>query len=281
MRKLWLILLIGLTACGGSATPTATPRPVPVTIATFTPPPAASPTRAAQATARASPLPLPTPAEPVNLTIPSGGAQLAATYYPPADPAAESAPGVLLLHMLGGCACRKDWDAFARELQKRGYAALAFDFRGHGDTPGPEDWMSKSPGDVRAALEFLKTRPEVDQQAIGLVGASIGSNLALIVGANNPDVGAVAALSPGVDYHGLQPALSMGNFDFNAQSVLLVASQEDTYSYNTVTALAAQYPLADTEYLANSGHGTEMLSNPAFVEILLTWLDTHVAILKG
>lgn len=277
MKKLLLILLLGLTACSGNVIPTATPLPPLVTVSTFTPPPVAT---ATQTTPRASPLPLPTPSEPLNLTITaSDQAQLAATFYPPIT---AKAPSVLLLHMLGGCSCRKDWDPFARELQKRGFAALALDLRGHGDSPGPEDWVKKSPGDVLAAWDVLTHRPEVDQKSSAIIGASIGANLALIVGANNPDVVAVVALSPGEDYQGLRPLGVLGNFALPpARLVLLVASAEDTYSYSGVQKMATQFPTLQTQYLANAGHGTAMLSDAAFVEFLFNWLDRHVAILKG
>jgi pimeloyl-ACP methyl ester carboxylesterase len=154
--------------------------------------------------------------------------------------------------------------------------------RGHGDSPGPEDWVNKSPGDVLAAWDALTHRPEVDPKNSAIVGASIGANLALIVGANNPDVVAVVALSPGEDYQGLRPLGVLGNFALPpARPVLLVASAEDTYSYSGVQKMAAQFPTLETQYLANAGHGTAMLSNASFVEFLFNWLDRHVAVLKG
>lgn len=283
MKRMLLILLLGLTACSGSATPTATLPPVPVTVATFTPPPLATVTPVAQPTPRASAQSLPTPSEPVNLTVTAADqAQLAATFYPPAI---EKAPGILLLHTLdsvGGCACRKDWDSFARELQKLGYAVLAFDFRGHGDSPGPEDWVNKAPGDVLAAWGTLLQQTGVDREASGAVGASIGANLALMVGSNNQDMKVVIALSPGEDYHGLRPLGVLSNFTPPpVRPVLLAASAEDTDSYNSVQKMAAQFPMFEPYYLANAGHGTAMLGDASFVQFLFMWLETHLAILKG
>jgi pimeloyl-ACP methyl ester carboxylesterase len=41
-------------------------------------------------------------------------------------------PVVMLLHKLGGSRTQGDWEGLAGKLQQKGYAVLAFDFRGHG-----------------------------------------------------------------------------------------------------------------------------------------------------
>jgi alpha-beta hydrolase superfamily lysophospholipase len=202
------------------------------------------------------------------------GTQLAASFYPPTS--AAPVPGVLLIHMLAGCACRGDWAAFAQELQKDGFAALALDLRGHGDSPGPEDW-NKAPGDVRAAWDVLVKRPEVEGQPSAMVGASIGANLALIVGANNNDVVTVIALSPGNDYHGLKPSGVLGNF--GERPVFFAVSQSDGYSYDSVRQMLPLLSQTDVFYAA-SGHGTQMFSDTALAPALLGWLEKYLA-LKG
>src|SRR4030065_559917 len=50
----------------------------------------------------------------------------------------RAAPAVLLLPMYGGR--RQDWDSIAESLQEAGFASLALDLRGQGDTRGTEDW---------------------------------------------------------------------------------------------------------------------------------------------
>jgi len=270
--------ILFLTACTRTIAPTQTVPPLQVTRVTFTPLAAATATPA-------TPGPLattsaPTPLPPLTLTIAApDGAQLAASFYPPvalSQGAGQKAPGVLLLHMLGGS--RADWAAFARDLQERGTAALALDLRGQGQSPGPEDW-AKAPADVRAAWDALLARPEVDGQRSAIVGASIGANLALIVGANNPGVVTVVALSPGVDYHGLQPSGVMSNF--GARPVLLVASQDDAYSYTSSQQLAPLAPAGETYFFTNAGHGTAMFNDPALEPLLLDWLQKYVGLMKG
>src|SRR5262245_59647399 len=41
---------------------------------------------------------------------------------------------VILLHPLGDNSTGKEWTNFAKKLQEKGYAVVAFDFRGHGDS---------------------------------------------------------------------------------------------------------------------------------------------------
>src|SRR5262245_34338984 len=105
MKKLCLALIL-LTACTRTASPTQSAPPLQLTRATFTLP-------AAPRTPFNPPgtTPLATPLPPLPLTIPApDGVLLAASFYPPAPVnrgAGQKAPGVLLLHMLGGS--RADW----------------------------------------------------------------------------------------------------------------------------------------------------------------------------
>jgi pimeloyl-ACP methyl ester carboxylesterase len=275
IKRLWLIGLALIVVACQSPTPLPTALVIP---ATFTRAPATptrsatpAPTLASEAVSEATP----TAAPPFDLAITApDGAKLAASFYPPAS--AAPAPGVLLLHVLGRN--RHDWDSLAKDLQSRGYAVLALDLRGHGDSAGPADW-SKSPADVRAAWDVLAARPEVDPALCAIVGASIGANLALIVGANNPDVVTVVALSPGVDYHNLKPSGVLTNF--GERPIFLVASQDDAYSYDSVKQMAALAPRAETHYFAAAGHGTDMFEDPQLKTLLLDWLGQHIGALKG
>jgi predicted esterase len=125
----------------------------------------------------------------------------------------------------------------------------------------------------------MVARKEVDAKASALVGASIGANLALIVGANNAEVVTVIALSPGEDYHGLTPSPLLPNF--NGRPVLFVASQDDAYSYTSAQKMVTLAPAGETYYLANAGHGTAMFSNPNLELALIDWLRKQLGILKG
>lgn len=276
MKRLFLCLLV-LTACTQTPSPTQTLPPIQVTRVTVTPP-AAMTTPSLPSPSALPALVTPLPPSTLNIAA-QDGAQLVASFYPPvpiAQGAGEKAPGVLLLHIYGGS--RADWASFARGLQERGTAALALDLRGHGESPGPQSW-TMALSDVRAAWDTLIARPEVDGQRSAIVGASIGANLALMMGANNPGVVTVIALSPGLDYQRLEPSLLMSNF--GARPVLLVASQDDAYSYTSAQQLAALAPLAETYFFTNAGHGMLMFNDPALEPLLLDWLQKYVGLMKG
>jgi dienelactone hydrolase len=288
LLSLWLVVML-LTACGRTAakaspTPgspgTATHAPVHIT----TLPATANATANAAATAAAGstvvPAARPTAGAPVVVTITaSDGKKLSADYYPPVvitRVAGQKAPGVLFLHMVGGS--RADWAALARQLQAEGIASLALDFRGQGASAGPEDW-NKSVDDTRAAWETLLSMPEVDSQRTAIVGASIGANLALIVGANNAKVATVVALSPGDDFQGVRPTGLLSNF--GNRPVYLIASQDDSYSYSSVGHMAPHLAAGETFFYTNAGHGTAMFSNPDLATRVLAWLGVHIGDAKG
>ena len=58
------------------------------------------------------------------------GVLLKGSYYKSAK--GGNSPVVMLLHKFGGSRAQGDWEKLAVRLQKKGYAVMAFDFRGHG-----------------------------------------------------------------------------------------------------------------------------------------------------
>lgn len=76
----------------------------------------------------------------------------------------------------------------ADTLARRGIAVLRLDDRGVGGSdPGPDTATSASfAGDVRAALAWLRTRPEIDPARLGLVGHSEGGIIAPRVAVDDP-----------------------------------------------------------------------------------------------
>ncbi|MEJ7662929.1 MAG: alpha/beta hydrolase [Hymenobacter sp.] len=66
-------------------------------------------------------------------------------------------------------------------LTRRGVAVLRFDDRGTGKSTGtPLATTAELVGDAQAALNFLRTRPEIDLQHLGLLGHGEGGNVALL-----------------------------------------------------------------------------------------------------
>lgn len=85
-------------------------------------------------------------------------------------------------------------ERFARHLTPRGYAVLAFDYRGFGLSEGergrlvPQEWSE----DVRAAVDRVADVPDVDPDAIGLLGWGLGGGVVVQEAADDDRVAAVA-----------------------------------------------------------------------------------------
>lgn len=204
------------------------------------------------------------------------GVEIKATYYPSQRPG--SRPSVILLHMLNRT--RRDWADFARALSDAGYAAVAIDLRGHGEsTRGVGSWRDFGPESFRAMVEdvtaahaYLREAPEADGGRLAVIGASIGANVALRYGAREPSVKTLVLLSPGLDYRGVATAEAMGAY--GGRPVLIAASREDSYSAQSCTRLDALARGRHRLILYNgAGHGTRMFPKvPELKTTILEWL---------
>ena len=188
-------------------------------------------------------------------------------------PSRRPAPAVILLHMLARS--RDDWQAVAARLADAGIAAMAIDLRGHGASGTAEAAPSQDLGpallDVQAARAFLKSRPDIATDRIGMAGASIGANLAVLAAASDTSVRSLALLSAGLDYRGLRIDAAMKNY--GDRPALIVASQEDPYAVRSAKQLAAAGSgLRDLRLLTGAGHGTAMLvGQPDLIGALVDW----------
>jgi alpha-beta hydrolase superfamily lysophospholipase len=201
------------------------------------------------------------------------GVTIAATLY---EGARHPAPAVILLHMLTHS--RDDWQTVATRLADAGIQALAIDFRGHGGSsagpipPGGEADLARLALDVKAARAFLASRPDLVQPAlIGIAGASIGANVAIVAAAADPSIKSVALLSPVVAYRSLRADAPMRKY--GARPALLVAGTNDAYAMRSVKELAALGGgTREIKTLEDAGNGTNMLNrDPDLVRALVDW----------
>ena len=89
----------------------------------------------------------------------------------------------------------------ADHLSNRGMAVLRYDDRGTGSSSGKykQADIFDFATDVQAAIRYLKTRPDVDTNAIGLLGHSEGAEVAQIVAAADKSVAfVISASGPGL-----------------------------------------------------------------------------------
>lgn len=88
---------------------------------------------------------------------------------------------------------------YASELAQRGLVALAFDFRGWGESGG-EPRAMESPAaktdDIRAAVAFLHTRGEVARGRVGALGICASAAYVAAAAADTPGIASVALVAP-------------------------------------------------------------------------------------
>ena len=199
------------------------------------------------------------------------GVTLAATWY---EPSSRPGPAVILVHMLNRS--RKEWDAVAQRLASEGIGALAFDLRGHGEsTAGPPPAAGQSEyasmvQDVRAVRRYLAQRSDVQQSRVGVIGASIGANLAALEASGDGTIASLALLSPSVDYRGLRMTEAVRKIK---RPMLLVAGDDDPYASRSARELQKEGSgVREILILKQAGHGTMMLSrDPSLTGALVDW----------
>jgi alpha-beta hydrolase superfamily lysophospholipase len=103
--------------------------------------------------------------------------------------------GVILAHQYNGD--QTGWTDFAMVLAAHGYQALTFDFRGFPES-GLIVHVPDAPVDLKAAYDFM--RPRVKR--IFIVGASMGSDAAILLAARYPVAGLILLSTP-VEFNGL------------------------------------------------------------------------------
>jgi alpha-beta hydrolase superfamily lysophospholipase len=203
------------------------------------------------------------------VTFPSAaGVTIAGEYF---ESTSQPAPAVVLVHMLSRN--KSDWGALPERIRDAGMTVLTIDLRGHGQSSGSAQSLPDMVQDVRAAVQWLAARPNVRDDAIAVVGASLGASLALLAAAELPQVRAVGAISPSIDYRGLRTDTSLIK-RLGARSVWFAASAEDPLAVRTVRDMAAE-PSGPREQLVSNAvaHGTLLLDrDPDVGRALVDWL---------
>jgi uncharacterized protein len=93
-------------------------------------------------------------------------------------PAKEEGNGGTVVVFNGNAGNRADRTPLAEALAGRGYAVLLVDYRGYGGNPGKPS-ESGLATDARAAVAYLQTRSDVDQDRLAYFGESLGAAVAL------------------------------------------------------------------------------------------------------
>jgi dipeptidyl aminopeptidase/acylaminoacyl peptidase len=148
-----------------------------------------------------------------------------------APSAAGRAPGLVLTGPFTGVRDQVT-GLYGERLAAAGFVTLAFDHRNFGESGGQprrhEDPQGKL-NDLRAAVSFLRARPEADPERIGAVGICLGGGYALKFAAFDPRIKAFAgvagayntpyAMRAGMGRDGYWQALASLSSSFRAASL--------------------------------------------------------------
>lgn len=114
----------------------------------------------------------------IDVSFESNGKSLSGhLYLPDGYEAGQTLPGVVVT---GAWTTVKEQmpAIYAKAISERGFAALAFDFRGWGASPDDVSYLEdpyRKTADILAATEYLNSRPEVDSARIAGLGICASS----------------------------------------------------------------------------------------------------------
>lgn len=134
-----------------------------------------------------------------RVSFQNNGDELIGTLYLPAERrTGEKRAGVIVT---GAWTSVKEQMSglYAREMAERGFVALAFDFRGWGESDGAirfkEDPAVKT-ADIVAAAEFMATLPEIDASRISGLGICASAGYMAQAATGNPNFASLALVAP-------------------------------------------------------------------------------------
>jgi len=178
----------------------------------------------------------------------------------------------------------KPYFVIADELTKKGIGVFRFDERGVGKSEGnfETSTINVQSADIISAIEYLKTRKEVNNKKIGLLGHSIGGVVAPKVASENKSVNFIILLAaPGVNGDelmlsqkaALEKAMGLneiqvsqgrelvkGAYDIIVNSVLDKQALKDSINSFYINKYGKMFPENQREALVEQITGNEFLS---------------------
>ncbi len=214
----------------------------------------------------------------------SDGVVIIGDYWMPKD-TNTPAPAVILLHMYGSD--RSAWRRLVSVLEGAGFAIMAIDMRGHGESIKPEDRKlekrvrERDPvlframhRDVFGAYRWLQQRPEVDLSRLAIVGASVGCSVALDYAVRDRSVDTIVLMTPGENYLGVDSVEDISQY--GRRPVLMLSSEEErSQGTQALSELAKQ---AEVKTYTKTGiHGTRMFGKvPGVQHYIVTYLKKNI-----
>lgn len=188
-------------------------------------------------------------------------------------------PGVVYIH--GYQNNRETSDAFAIEFARRGFVVLSIDAIGRGNSGIPNDPDDESFDPTyggRTSLEYLKALPYVDAARVGMMGHSLGAEMAYRIALQDDSVQGlvISGFAYTSDASAQSPKnmlMIIGKFDEYRQRMTGVQDIEKEWmlSPQTQKAIPVAHPQLNTTY----GTFDDGTARRVFVPPLIHLLESH------
>ncbi len=190
----------------------------------------------------------------VQITLEDGTVLLGALYEAPTNPATLiPPPGVLLL-----APDREGWGDLPGRLNDAGLTVLAVEPR-----------AGSTSADISTMLQAFSALNSVDVGSIGVIGAEVGADLALIGCAVNVLCDTLALITP------LNADLLLNLMvDYNPRALLIAAGEDDEPGDAAASALIqAATPESGYQRFSGRARGTALVAaEPTLVSLLVEWM---------
>lgn len=209
--------------------------------------------------------------------------------------AAPPWPGMVIVH--GAGSSKESHADFGRACAARGWAAVSFDQRGHGESA--ELLTPAALGDVGRMAAFLAGRDGVDPARVCVRGSSWGGYLAIHAAATEPGVAGAIAICPASedglrrglrdDSLGLRgdvPALDAWLSEHDLREtvanlaprplILLHAEGDERVPYTWSEELIARAGEPSRLILLPGGHHRSVQHDPELQSVALAWLEKQL-----
>lgn len=217
--------------------------------------------------------PYPYNAEDIKFENKEAGITLAGTFTYPKE--GKKFPAVVLLTGSGAqnrneeVYLHKPFLVLADYLTRNGIAVLRFDDRGTAESEG--DYRSATlqdfATDASAAVDYLKTRQEVDRKKIGFLGHSEGASIMLIAGAGRKDMAFYVSLA-GSGVKGYEISKDQRRRFSQAQGIPPEAIEINESFHALITEVLEEYGIEDLD--ADMDEMTEEVLSAAHPQIAMT-----------
>ncbi len=219
------------------------------------------------------------------------GVTIVGDYYTLKTDGQTKTPVAILLHMYKQT--RQTWKPLIPALREAGFAVLAIDMRGHGESIEPiamrlaaraeqrdNRLFAAMDKDVAAAYNWLAREHEdsVDLARLAIVGASVGCSVAIDYASGDKSVDVIVCMTPGMSYMGINSSRHIKRY--GDRPILLLAAEDERRDAEALGKLASK---ATVTIVPTDGarpkelHGTRMFGRVKEVDKQITgFLLKHV-----